>query len=164
MQGWRVASKGRRPLPRRRGSALALGCGREGSGALPLARAAAVSTGLRVHVTERAGARLVDAIDADLATCRRVQVQARVFIPCFIQAAALQLRRHGVARSFERLCGTGDQAVGVAGVHHERGARHVGRAHGSDVAEPVVKGGASVEDPDGPAPHQLEDERLVDGK
>ena len=30
------------------GGALARGCGREGSGALPLPRAAAVSTGLRV--------------------------------------------------------------------------------------------------------------------
>ena len=45
LEGWQLASKGMRPLPRRRGSALALGCGREGGGALPLARAAAVSTG-----------------------------------------------------------------------------------------------------------------------
>ena len=37
-------------LPRTRGSTLAHGCGREGSGALPLPRAAAVSTGLRVQV------------------------------------------------------------------------------------------------------------------
>jgi hypothetical protein len=36
-------------VPRRRGSALALGCGRDGRVVLPLARAAAVSTGLRVH-------------------------------------------------------------------------------------------------------------------
>ena len=35
-------------LPRTRGSALAHGCGREGSGALPLPRAAAVSTRLKV--------------------------------------------------------------------------------------------------------------------
>ena len=63
MKGWRVALKGLRPLPRRRGSALALGCGRSGCGrggrvVLPLpraaakmnnygTRAAAVSTGLR---------------------------------------------------------------------------------------------------------------------
>ena len=48
MEGWRVASKGTGPLPRRRGSALAQGCDRGGRVALPLAKAAAVSTGLRV--------------------------------------------------------------------------------------------------------------------
>ena len=48
MEGWRVASKGLGPLPRRRGSALAQGCDRSGRVVLPLARAAAVSTGLRV--------------------------------------------------------------------------------------------------------------------
>jgi len=41
----RVASKGLRPLPRRRGRALAHGCDRSGRVALPLARVAAVSTG-----------------------------------------------------------------------------------------------------------------------
>ena len=45
VKGWRVASKGLGPPPRRRGSALALGCGRNGRGALRLARATAVSTG-----------------------------------------------------------------------------------------------------------------------
>ena len=45
--------KGLGPLPRWRGSALALGCDREGSGALPLPRAAAVSTGLKER--KRAG-------------------------------------------------------------------------------------------------------------
>ena len=45
LEGWRVASKEMGPLPRRRGSALALGCGRGGRVVLPLARAAAVSTG-----------------------------------------------------------------------------------------------------------------------
>ena len=44
-----MASKRLGPLPRRRGSALARGCGRGGRGALPLARAAAVSTRLRVR-------------------------------------------------------------------------------------------------------------------
>ena len=48
MEGWRVASKGLGPLPWRRGSGLAHGGDRGGRGALPLARAAAVSTGLRV--------------------------------------------------------------------------------------------------------------------
>ena len=48
MEGWRSASKGLGPLPRRRGSALAHGCGRGGRVVLPLARAAAVSTGQRV--------------------------------------------------------------------------------------------------------------------
>ena len=41
--------KGLGPLPRTRGSALALGCGRGGRVVLPLPRAAAVSTGLRVR-------------------------------------------------------------------------------------------------------------------
>ena len=44
-----MASKGLGPLPRRSGGALALGCGRSGRGALPLARAAGVSTRLRVR-------------------------------------------------------------------------------------------------------------------
>ena len=43
-----MASKGLRPLPRITRGALGR-CGREGSGALPLARAAAVSTRLRVQ-------------------------------------------------------------------------------------------------------------------
>ena len=50
LEGWRVASKGLGPLPRRRGSALADGCGRSGIGALPLPRAAVISTRLRVRV------------------------------------------------------------------------------------------------------------------
>ena len=49
MVGWWVASKGLRPLPRTRGSALAHGCGRGGRAVLPLPRAAAVSAGLRVR-------------------------------------------------------------------------------------------------------------------
>ena len=52
MEGWRVASKGMAALPRRRGSALAHGCGRGGRVVLPLARAAVISTGLRVRVEE----------------------------------------------------------------------------------------------------------------
>ena len=48
MEGWRVASKGLGPLPRKRGSTLAQGCDRGGRVALPLTKAAAVSTGLRV--------------------------------------------------------------------------------------------------------------------
>ena len=53
LEGWRVASKGLGPLPRRRGSALAHGCGRGGRVVLPLARAAAVSTGLSVPLGSR---------------------------------------------------------------------------------------------------------------
>ena len=45
LERWRAASKGLGPLPRRRRSALAHGCGRCGRAVLPLARAAAVSTG-----------------------------------------------------------------------------------------------------------------------
>ena len=48
LEGWRVASKGLAALPRTRGSTLALGCGRGGRVVLPLARAAAVCTGVRV--------------------------------------------------------------------------------------------------------------------
>ena len=44
-----MASKGVGALPRRRGSAPAHGCGRSGRVALPLARAATISTGLRVR-------------------------------------------------------------------------------------------------------------------
>ena len=50
MEGWRVASKGLGPLPRRRGSAVARGCDRGGRVVLPLARAAAISTRLRVRL------------------------------------------------------------------------------------------------------------------
>ena len=49
LEGWRVASKGLGPLPRRRGSALAHGCGRGSRVGLPLARAAVISTRLRVR-------------------------------------------------------------------------------------------------------------------
>ena len=49
MEGWRVASKRLGPLPRRRRSALAHGCGWSGRVVLPLARAAVISTGVRVQ-------------------------------------------------------------------------------------------------------------------
>ena len=52
MEGRRVASKRLGPLPRMKWAALGHGCGREGSGALPLPRAAAVSTGLRVRAAD----------------------------------------------------------------------------------------------------------------
>ena len=45
-----MASKGLGPLPRRSGGALARGCGGRGRVVLPLARAAAVSTGWSVRV------------------------------------------------------------------------------------------------------------------
>ena len=45
-----MASKRLGPLPRVRRGALGRGCGREGSGALPLPRAAVISTRLRVRV------------------------------------------------------------------------------------------------------------------
>ena len=66
LEGWRVASKGLGPLPRRRGSALAQGCGRAGRVVLPLPRAAAVSTGVRVL-----------AMKAPLASCDRWQKPSR---------------------------------------------------------------------------------------
>ena len=63
MEGWRVASKRLGPLPRIKRGALGRGCGGEGSGALPLPRAAAVWARARVlppHVVvEPQGARAV---------------------------------------------------------------------------------------------------------
>ena len=63
MEGWRVASKRLGPLPRIKWATLGRGCGREGSEALPLPRAAAVSTRSRVLppqiVVEQQGARAV---------------------------------------------------------------------------------------------------------
>jgi hypothetical protein len=44
LEGWRVASKWLGALPRIRRGGLGRGCRREGGGALPLPRAAAVST------------------------------------------------------------------------------------------------------------------------
>jgi len=49
LEGWRVASKRLAALPRTKWVALGRGCGRKGSGAQPLPRAAAVSTGERVR-------------------------------------------------------------------------------------------------------------------
>ena len=49
-----MASKGLGPLPRMKWAALAHGCGRGGRVVLPLARAAAVSTGLRVPLAHDA--------------------------------------------------------------------------------------------------------------
>ena len=51
MEGRLVASKRPGPLPKAKRGVLVRACGREGDGALPLARAAAVSTGLRVPRT-----------------------------------------------------------------------------------------------------------------
>ena len=48
LEGWRVASKRLGALPRIRRGALGRGWGREGGGALPLPRAAVISTRLRV--------------------------------------------------------------------------------------------------------------------
>ena len=45
-----MASKGLAALPRIDRDALGRGCGRKGSGALPLPRAAVISTRLRVHM------------------------------------------------------------------------------------------------------------------
>ena len=47
LEGTRVASKGLGPLPRIKRGSLGRGCGREGSRALPLPRAAVISTRLR---------------------------------------------------------------------------------------------------------------------
>ena len=78
MEGWRVASKGLGPLPRRRESALAHGCGREGSGALPLARAAVISTGLRVPRAFSGPSRAACGALVSVSVRVRVRVRARV--------------------------------------------------------------------------------------
>ena len=52
LEGWRVASKPLGALSRMRWAALGRGGGREGRGALPLPRAAVISTGLRVQLDE----------------------------------------------------------------------------------------------------------------
>ena len=52
LEGWRVASKGLGPLPRRRGSALAHGCDRGGRVVLPLPRAPVISTRSRVPLAQ----------------------------------------------------------------------------------------------------------------
>ena len=53
LEGWLVASKRLGPLHRIKRGALGRDCGREGSGALPLPRAAAISTRLRVLLAPR---------------------------------------------------------------------------------------------------------------
>ena len=55
LEGWRVASKRLGALPKAKRGVLARDCGRGGRGALPLPRAAAVSTGLRVLHREGRG-------------------------------------------------------------------------------------------------------------
>ena len=82
-----MASKGLGPLPRKRGSALALGCDRGGRVVLPLARAAAVSTGLRLLLL-LAGAR---AYAESRAGCART-VRRRVPLTGDTLAAALKIR------------------------------------------------------------------------
>ena len=57
-----MASKLLGPLHRMKWAALGRGCGREGSGALPLPRAAAVSAGLRVRLGGHGGERLEGAL------------------------------------------------------------------------------------------------------
>ena len=66
LEGWRVASKGLPPLRRRRGSALAYGCGMGGRVVLPLARAAAVSTGLTLHAVTSTGSPAEPSLPASL--------------------------------------------------------------------------------------------------
>ena len=66
-----MASKGLGPLPTRRGSALARGCGMGGRVVLPLARAAAVWTGLRVLVLE--GAARVEDDEREAGKLQRVE-------------------------------------------------------------------------------------------
>ena len=58
LEGWRVASKGLGPLPRRRGRDLAPGCGKAGRVVLPLGEAVAGRGGRRVN---RPGAHPADA-------------------------------------------------------------------------------------------------------
>ena len=117
-EGWLVASEGLGPLPRRRGSALAHGCGRSGRGALPLPRAAVISTRLRVRVAlarrdlsedrvARGLARDVQTVGVDVG-----HIQGAVLV---VQARGIEARdgqlvsqRHGesVASLHLNLCGS----------------------------------------------------------
>ena len=76
LEGWWVASKGLAALHRKKGSTLAHGCGREGSGALPLPRAAAVSTRLRVR-PERGAISISISISICISLCIRAAAAAR---------------------------------------------------------------------------------------
>ena len=80
-----MASKRLAALPRRRGSALAHGCGRQGSGALPLPRAAAISAGSRVQVGR---------VQQRLELCRQVELVAvaEVLLAQHLVRARLRLR------------------------------------------------------------------------
>ena len=49
LEGWRLASKRLGALPRIRRGALGRGCGRKGRVVRPVARAAVISTGVRVQ-------------------------------------------------------------------------------------------------------------------
>ena len=77
-----MASKELGPLPRMKWAALAHGCGRGGRVVLPLARAAAVSTGLRVLVEAGRGRRRrrphLRAREAEIARGARVVGEAHV--------------------------------------------------------------------------------------
>ena len=76
LEGWWVASKGLAALPRIRRGALGRGWGREGGGALPLPRAAAVSTGLRVQPQVLVHAAADTPLDLRRATPRRLSACA----------------------------------------------------------------------------------------
>ena len=107
LEGSRVASKGLGPLPRIKRGSLGRGWGREGSGALPLPRAAVISTGLRVRqrhgVVPCGAAVLLDVVgpEAELtraARLARVRARARVRVT---RAARLVVARPMVSAAEE---------------------------------------------------------------
>ena len=68
LEGWLMASKRLGTLPRIKRGALAHGCGRGGRGALPLPRAAVISTRLRVLPVGRLVSRLEEPSSGSKAT------------------------------------------------------------------------------------------------
>ena len=62
-----MASKGLAALPRIDRDALGRGCGREGSGALPLPRAAVISTRLRLPMISAVERPVLGTVNHDLA-------------------------------------------------------------------------------------------------
>ena len=130
-----MASKRLGPLPRTRGSTLAHGCGREGSGALPLARAAAVSTGLRVRAVDYGLLVLLErALEGRVVEGHRVQRRA-----CVVGRAWWAVRGgpRVVGRAWWAVRG-GPRVVGRAWWAARGGPRVVGRACGQSRAQALL--------------------------
>ena len=116
-----MASKGLGPLPRSRGSALAHGCGRSGIGALPLPRAAVITTGLRVRVLEH---RRREAVDVRHRVGGPPAVGELLLEALLVLDEGRQVELVRCAQSTER-----------GAEHGERGRRSLTTSHTADAAE-----------------------------